>query len=496
MRAARNRLKCLMAEPSARIDEAIQEIDQLIGSFKLRAATNKLTAFDFAKVPVARRAQFAQLCRRVGLDQLSLKLFHPWIHAPGMIKSADRLEYATCLRKVGLTREALRILSTLEASATVHLHQAYCHIQAWDYAEASRFLRLAQKQNPAEATTRLIQINLAAALVFLDQLDDAAETVDTIEPELKHSSRHLWIMSRLLRAQIEFRRGRFQDAAQRLQELSESTGDETGAPKQLIEKWVVLSRLADDPGPENQKALTDLRAALRKNKQWETLRGLDLEAALTLKQADQVTRIYFGTPYPALREKILRGPMGASIPRFYEWRDGRKKSGSELKINGLTGENMPFKFGSLQYRTILTLIGDAYQPWTYYRIFDAVFPDQAFDVHTSPKRVHQLVGRIRKEFESNELPLEVKATVNGYRIRVSAGACFLLAREMRYNSVQEIILELLRGQYQRKIFGTEDVTALAPINHVQAQRILKSLASDGEIVPVSESKRHRAYRLR
>lgn len=486
----------VMSHDTQSLESDIKRIDSLISAFKLRDATAILSGYDYKRVPAARLAQFAQLCRRVGLDHLSLKLFHPWIHDRSSVRPSDELEYATCLRKVGLIHEALRILGNGQPTATWRLHQAYCHIQAWDYPKANEVLESALSHKPDTPTSRLIRINLVAACIFLDRFQEALNLLKDLEKECAESSLHLLFMCHLLHSQVAYRMGNTRLALRRLEELNQSTAKEAGPSRLLIEKWLITARLSLSDDAQNRTALEDLRRNLRRGRQWETLRGLDLEAAIALNDRDLATRVFFGTPYPALRQKILNSPLGTQLPRVYAFRDSRSEGPDEITINGLTGENMPFKFGTLPYRAMMTLMADLYHPWSYYRIFDMLFSDQAFEVEISPKRVHQLARRIRKECEIKGIPLDLVSTENGYRLRVRKGARFIMYNEMRFTSVQDLVLNLLRDKFSKREFTTADVQNLAPINLVQSQRILRDLASSGEIVPSSGSKRHRAYRLK
>ncbi|MGE4133573.1 MAG: hypothetical protein AB7F86_18195, partial [Bdellovibrionales bacterium] len=343
---------------------------------------------------------------------------------------------------------------------------------------------------------KLVRLNLAASLIFCEDLDKAEFEIRTLLKKFGHESVHLRLMGTLLQAQIDLHINQVERAQKTLLELKNSTAKESGAPQLLIEKWLAIANFRLDPNTIHRQRIDDLRATLRKAQQWETLRGLDMEVALASNDERLGARLYYGTPFPSVRRRLGQSALGPLLPAPYLLYDHRAEQLPTKIIDGLTGENMPFKFGSLQYRGVLHLLSDFYQPWTVYKIFNGLFNDQAFDVVHSLQRVYQLMRRIGVDCDGVKVPLNLTTTRNGYRLRPTSEGGVLLYEKMSFPDVESLIHQILKTKIGgARHFSTREIARYTPLSERQAQRVVHQLAADGRIETINDARKNRRYQI-
>jgi tetratricopeptide (TPR) repeat protein len=475
------------------MEHSKKEIDRLITDFKLTEARHKLMSIDIEAIPPNDRSEYAQLCRRAGLFRLSLQFAHELIHESKNATQADLLEYAYGLRRVGLVSESLRLLDRrMPPSAKTSLQKAFCHIQRWDYGAAAGLLLLALEQHPNENDSRTARVNLAASLVVLGEYDAAAKWLSQLEPECRQHSFHHYLNCREIRAQIQVLRGDLTGAKTILNDSIISVGVGEGPAKLLLKKWQHIIAVAQGPREEARRAMADFKQQVRAAGHWESLRSIDWELARVTNDQELAAKVYFGTPFPAFRQQILSSPFGKNMPDHILRTDSRWSGQKPKLINGLTGQNMPFKFGSLPYRTALLMLSDNYQPWTFYRLFDGLFGDETFNPFSSPNRINQICDRIKTELKKDKIPLELRSSGQGFRLRPRDEGAVIVFDEMRFLSVEAMVLCLLKIRFKDQAFKLKDLNGLTPLSATQNSRAVRMLVQENALETISgDSKIHR-----
>lgn len=473
--------------------ELIAKIDRMISTMDLHRARRALLKVDVASVSLERRAEFAHLCRRAGINRLGLKFLHALIRETDSATANDHIEYAACLRRLGLTHQALRALRGVGDQPQALLHQAYCFVQEWNYHASCALLLKFLELEPAPREALVAKVNLITGLIFLNEWDTAEQWLDEVEPLCRIESNHLLLNCQELRVQILHHRGRLDEARRCLEQAGKLAAGERGVTPLLLEKW---GHIVNFDGSEASRArLREFQEKVRREGHWETLRHLDWEMASAFEDGDLAKQVYFGTPYPAFRHMILASPLARLIPPQTLRSDARSLKNA-LVVDGLTGENMPFKFGSLPYRTLMLMGSDAYQPWTVFRIFDGMFPDEDFDPFSSANRVYQLLDRMRSEIAEAELPIEIQSSGRGFRLRPLGTGAIVLHDRMIYHSVEELVLHSIKRKFGEREFTVRDLKGVTPLSATQKSRALRALVEGDELEITSGKSKVHKYRVR
>lgn len=473
------------------------QIDMLITEFKLDEARKLLMGIDIDSIPASERAGYAEACRRTGLFRLSLQFMYKLIYETKSATQDDLFEYACGLRRVGLVTEALRLLDRrMPPSARVSLQKAFCHIQRWDYGAAAGHLLLTLETHPNENESRTARVNLAASLIVLGEFDAAAKWLAQLEPECKQHSFHHYLNCRELRAQIQVLKGDYAGAKAILNDSILAVGTSEGPAKLMLRKWQHIIAVAQGPREEARRAMSEFKAQVRAAGHWESLRAIDWELAQVTRDQELAAKVYFGTPYSAFRQQVLASPFGPGIPDHVLRTDARWKGQKAKLINGLTGQNMPSKFGSLPYRAALVMLSDNYQPWTVYRLFDSLFGEENFNPFSSPERIHEICDQIQNELKKKRIPLELRGSPQGFRLRPREDGAVIVFDEMRFLSVEAMVLALLKIRFKDQPFKAKDLDGLTPLSATQNSKALRALINEHQLEPVSGSNRASRYRIK
>ncbi len=479
------------------MEHSKEQIDALITNFKLNDARRLLSGIEIASVPPAERSAYAQLCRRAGLFRLSLEFMYEVVYQTKLATQEDLFEYSSVLRRVGLVNEALRLLDRrMPPSAKTALQKAFCHIQRWDHGAAAGHLLFTLETHPTENESRTARVNLAASLVVLGEYDAASKWLAQLEPECRQHSFHHYLNCREIRAHIQILRGDLSGAKATLNDSIVAIGTSEGPAKLLLRKWQHIIAVAQGPREEARRALADFKQQVRAAGHWESLRSIDWELARVTNDVELATKVYFGTPFPAFRQQVLGSVFGANMPDHVLRTDARWAGKKPKLINGLTGQNMPSKFASLPYRTALLMLSDNYQPWTTYRIFDGLFAEENFDPSASPQRVEQICSRIQKEISKHRIPLELRSSPQGFRLRPRDEGAVIVFDEMRFLSVEAMVLSLLKIRFKDQAFKLKDLDGLTPLTATQNSRAVRALIKDNSVVSLPGPAKNNRFKVK
>jgi hypothetical protein len=192
----------------------------------------------------------------------------------------------------------------------------------------------------------------------------------------------------------------------------------------LMQKWEAIVTAFES---SSVTPLSAFRLSAQEHKDWETLRELDRYGLEILFDAEKFHHLLFGTPFAAYREYVL-----ARLNRPWNedsYRLGAAEAPAFILHTGEFKNHQATAPSKMVHQLLAALLRDFYRPWSIGALFSELFPDEHFDVFSSPNRVHQLLWRLRKWTEANHLPLELIEHNGFYSLHCSAAFAFVVPRE-------------------------------------------------------------------
>ncbi|MCC7441862.1 MAG: hypothetical protein IT285_09520 [Bdellovibrionales bacterium] len=257
-------------------------------------------------------------------------------------------------------------------------------------------------------------------------------------------------------------------------------------------------RLAEEgPGALTPDHRDSLREQLIATGEWELARSFDLEVARASGDSELWARVYFGTPGPTMRRRLILAAGAPVLPEYFDRllrpEAGRasvsEEEGSLSRVSvadGSDGGGGPalLRPGLGPQRLLQCLASDFYAPFPPSRIQPVVFPGERYHRLYSADRVRHLVQRLRRILEDRGISLRVVAGFGGYRLAAGSRPCVL--RIPRYcldaPDLQAILpVQVLAGRYgSRRFTISEAALALRrPVRSVN--RFLHRAAERGTL---------------
>jgi len=200
---------------------------------------------------------------------------------------------------------------------------------------------------------------------------------------------------------------------------------ENGGHLALVNFWVALAE------KNFSRAQGEIKKLQGTFKSWK-IRFLEFYLAAKSAQTEEMRRVFFGSPMPALRasaQKWLKehGKSGWNGPLLVDFGAPQEMSlnGSpveSLRIDLVSGRvnrgNRVFtlKRGQAMHRAFSALLSDFYRPPLLTELFSRIYPGEKYFELSSPAKLHQILGRLKRWFKSNDLPLQVVEDSGRYRL--------------------------------------------------------------------------------
>lgn len=473
--------------------DLIQACEADLRAGKISHAAARLRTVKTTEIPREHRMAIANLCRRAQMDYQALKILAPVVRPEKMITTAataqEQAEYAASLLKIGAVHEALAILESVQDEPTAKLFKAFCHFRRWEYTMAVPLLREFISQAPSDYMKLVGQVNLAAAYATTLQFHLANEILSQAIPYAQREGhKRLWANAHEIRAQIHIHEGRYNEAKHDLSiaatELNEANDG------LLIRKW---SAIAQSLQTGTTTALDQFREEAVQHRDWETLRDVDYFQCRVHFDEGTFGHLLFGTPFSEYRARATTGlnrhPVGhefifgsATAPRFY------------LATGEVEGMKVSAP-GNTVHQLLAVLLSDLYRPWSIGSIFAELFPREYFDVFSSPNRVHQLLWRLRRWFESNSIPVELTEYDGQYRLELKGDFAFVLPLQKVTLDEQEIYLRKIQSLFGNgTTFSSRDVQAKLGISSSSFKRLASWALEHKKIIRMGAS-RATVYRV-
>jgi tetratricopeptide (TPR) repeat protein len=400
-------------------NQIIEACEADIRAGRVDLATQKLQRIIPLEVDPRFRQPLAALCRRTGLIHLGLKILTPkeltdrehWLKT---VSVAEAAEYGTLVQRVGSVREAIQILSALDASACpdVYLFLAFCHLSRWESDRAVHYLELYSKSSLTDYKRLLARVNLASALSGTDQLPRALELIGEI---LREAGTNIRLKANCLEvaARVAIDQGDYSLAESYLAEADGLLNAHSTTDRFLIDKAKAIVAARRSKSPESLDSI--IRSAQDRG-DWESWRDTEFHKLRIRFDQSAFDRLYHGTPFPAYRERIGRELGASASSGGFSLGDGH---GSHIDLSsGAVNGEVKFREGGRVHQILAVLFRDFYRPTTLGDLFAALYPDQHFDVFSSPERVYQGIRQTRKFLKEENLPLRVDQMSGAYTFKI------------------------------------------------------------------------------
>lgn len=458
-----------------------------------------IAALNLARIPRTMRLPLAHVCRRAQLLSVALRILTPVIREAETNRHsepatpAEIAEYAVLLTRLGAVREAIQWLGRVDPQIlpSSQLYRAFCHFSVWDYNQALPVLER-YLESDLEPYQRLIgQVNLAACLVAVAKFDRAMVLLTETLAQVKEGRhRRLEGNCRELRAQIHIQRGHVRRARADLDHAAAVFGAERTLDELFVRKWraVMSARELGSAQP-----LIDFREEAASRGDSESTREADLHLLPYDEDDSRFDCVLFGTPFPFYRQRIL--DMSGRQPSRSEYRFGDQASSSFYRLaTGETNSGLKQAPGSAAHRLMAALLRDFYRPLRIAGLFAELYPGEAFDIFTSPDRVHQVLRRCRRDLARAGVPARIVSENAGLRLKVDGAFCFVVPLEPEPVDRQHLWLARLKSRYGAELFDARDAQELLGVSASSIKRFARWARDCGAILPEGRGRATR-YRL-
>lgn len=447
------------------------------------------------------------LARRAGRYDLALRWLNPIVRPtsrkPVEATGEEKSEYAASLIRSGAVEEGLELLRTVDGNAVPQalLYEALGLFTRWDYGPAipvlERYLGCAGL-SPYQLTVG--KLNLLAAKIAEGRLDDFESLYAPIERELRATTeRKLYANLLEMRAQWAIIVKRWDEAETALGKAREILVNTGLLDEILLEKWTtILVLFRDGASPERLGRLHAVRAAAQGAGHWETLRDCDRVEARLTGDKKLLHRVLVGTPYPRFRERTLQEfPGKEAPPERYELDlgEGSPESALDLLSGHRDGRPCGVKPGKQIHRLLVCLTADLYRPLGLGALHFQLFPNEYFNPHSAPLRVHAALSRFRQWASRARVPLEVRVESGHYSLRARRPFRLILYRSPEGSAAADARLRLLADRFGDREFRRRDAQRALKLSDSSVTRLLSSSVESGELEALGRGKATR-YRLK
>lgn len=391
-----------------------QNIEDLIRAGSIDKAQKEIQKLAIINLSRPERLQVAHWARRVGLDQITLRLLHKPVRITKTATQSELAEYSMGLIRQGYYAEALEILAmpSMNDFEKIDLFKSYSYIYQWDYNKARPFLLNYLKRDLTNYERKIVEINLAACDTILNpSLSNHLKRLERLKIECeKVGARRIQSNALELMAQTYIYLKDYKSALHCLAQAETLINLESSFDGAFIKKWRAFAELGQNPNDKGaiQKVIR-VREEARKRKIYEVVRDCDFHLGIWNRNRTILQKLYFGTPFPAYRQRILNETNGEfKVETSYLWRlysSKRPEYWIDLRTGKDENESTVLNPQLHSLRLLSVIASDFYRPIQTSTIFHSLYPNSFFDPYSSPNRIDQALLRLRRSLKLAHLPL-------------------------------------------------------------------------------------------
>jgi hypothetical protein len=473
----------------------VAHCDECLRTGQIHRVHQTMARVPTAQVPREWRLPLARICRRATLIATGMRLLSPVVRPSNGRKSdateREIAEYSVLLIRTGAVKEALSLLERINAEAAPEslLFRAFGHFTDWDYAPAVPLLERYLRADLPEYQSFIGKVNLASALVATDREEEALPLLaSNIEYALSHGHSRLRANCLEMRAQLHIRHSRYAQALKDLEQAAKDLGGSQTNDQLFVRKWLAVTDALMSGNPEPIEKFCEEASARR---EWDSLRDAHLQSLRVDFDRARFNFLYFGTPFASYRmtmERILGQKPDTQVIEL-----GRGKRVLDF-VTGKLPADLKDGQGRSPHQVLEILLRDFYRPLNAGGLFSALFPNESFNIFSSPGRVHQALRRTRQWIARHKLPLELNEEGGVFRIETGAGVTLRLP--LVREPVEEHFLKLreLRDRFGRsEYFSTADVSKASEFSRATLKRFLRWAVDEGHLHQFGEARATRYY---
>lgn len=393
-------------------------------------------------------AALAALYTRARLPQVSLQILQPIIYpVKRYVKEAEPkevAEYSAALLSVGANSEALALLKNVDRTRfpRADFYEALIRMNEWNYALTIELLERYLTREPDDYAKFTAKLNLVQALLYFKRYSQAESLLTEIHVFAKI---HSFPMKEgnvcRYRGVLDFLAGNYKKAIPHLEKAKSLLEPAGGIDYFLARKWWSLTQYFCSPFDAAHTLLTPIRREAFRLRHWETIRDLDFHQAVKENNEELFRKLYFGTPYPSFKERLVKEFSQFSLPSQFHLNHGG--GGTVPLIYPRLNEEAKTKGKNALDKLLGVLASDLYRPFRLVALFDRIYTGQKYFPTASEQRIYQLLKRLRQEIEHKKLPFQIKMFQGEYRLRITR-PCRLVLSGMDGRDSFEKRLDLLR----------------------------------------------------
>lgn len=410
----------MRTEIDQKYDNLIVELDLLIKSGKINEVTTIITDLVISQVPRSARRGLAKCCRRIGLIGSGLRLLHPIIRSQKILEepvnAGELCEYSALLSRNGSVAEALELLQNVDplTAPEALLYRGQCHILNWEYSEAVEYFERFLSSTADDYSKLIARVNLISGYIVLFRLEEAEQILaETIELVQKVGASRLLANCYELWGQVYFWQNDYVNARQMLKRASDIFNNAQSLDQLLIRKTESIMEAIEG---NTVDPLIQFRKLAIERKNWESVREADLFMLKVELNRNKLNHLVFGTPKAPYRHRI-ENLVGVKSDSAYVL---GSSSGPQIDLQtGFVSGANHLPIGKKIHQVLSTLTKDFYAPVNMGTFFYELYPDEYFDVDSSPFRIRQAILRTRHWLANNNIPAIIKQNKGTYSLSIT-----------------------------------------------------------------------------
>lgn len=471
--------------------ELVKVCDEEIKRGQPKQVARRLYKLNATRVPREWRLPLARICRRAGLYSLGLHLLVKIALATRQkpneeITDAEMAEYGVLLLRSGALSEGLEKLGRVNTDAVPEalLYRAFAHFARWEFDQAVPIIENYLRANLTSYAAQTGRTNLAFALVESRKHEAALKLLDEnirIAAESGHTQQQSNALA--LRGQVFAQEGDFKAARAEFAKAQKLFGDSQTNDQLFAQKWnLILSGLE----LKSVKPFNELRSLAQSKNSWETWREADLFSLKVEFNRERFVHLYFGSPYDGFRQRIV-AELGIPAPTQPIYVLGLKSSPRmDLRTGKLDGVEV-LNPGRKCHQVLDLLLHDFYRPVRIAGLFSEMFPQEQFNISSSPHRVRQILSRTRAWIKAEGYPIEINESGGFYSLNINGPFSFRVPLERRTLVAPHLQLEKLKQKYPADLsFSINEACEFLKLSNATVHRLIHRGLEDGKVKRVGK----------